>query len=64
MVGAPRRGFTDAVTGATGVVTGAMGKVARQVMNTAVETAVSQVTGRERGPRAGQAPAGGGEADG
>ncbi len=29
----------------TGAVTGAMGKVARQVMNTAVETAVSQVTG-------------------
>jgi WS/DGAT/MGAT family acyltransferase len=46
VVGRAARGFTDAVTGATGVVTGAMGKVARQVMNTAVETAVSQVTGR------------------
>jgi WS/DGAT/MGAT family acyltransferase len=46
VVGRAARGFSDVVTGATGVVTGAMGKVARQVMNTAVETAVSQVTGR------------------
>jgi hypothetical protein len=35
-----------AARGITGAVTGAVGKVARQVMNTAVETAVSQVTGR------------------
>ena len=46
VVGRAARGITDVVTGATGVVTGAMGKVARQVMTTAVETAVSQVTGR------------------
>ena len=46
VVGRAARGFSDVVTGATGVVTGAMGKVARQVMTTAVETAVSQVTGR------------------
>jgi WS/DGAT/MGAT family acyltransferase len=45
VVGRAARGFTDVVTGATGAVTGVMGKVARQVMNTAVETAVSQVTG-------------------
>ncbi len=31
--------------------TGAVSKVARQVMNTAVETAVSQVTGRDASPR-------------
>jgi hypothetical protein len=37
-----------AARGLTGAVTGVMGKVARQVMNTAVETAVSQVTGRTR----------------
>ncbi|MDO8420133.1 MAG: wax ester/triacylglycerol synthase family O-acyltransferase [Rubrivivax sp.] len=37
-----------AARGLTGAVTGAMGKVARHVMNTAVETAVSQVTGRAR----------------
>ena len=46
VVGRAARGITDVVTGATGVVTGAMGKVARQVMTSAVETAVSQVTGR------------------
>ena len=37
-----------AARGLGGAVTGVMGKVARQVMNTAVETAVSQVTGRTR----------------
>ena len=37
-----------AARGITGAVTGAVGKVARQVMNTAVETAVSQVTGRSK----------------
>ncbi|MDZ7590227.1 MAG: wax ester/triacylglycerol synthase family O-acyltransferase [Rubrivivax sp.] len=60
VVGRAARGFSDAVTGATGVVTGAMGKVARQVMTTAVETAVSQVTGRgaARAP-AGRRPAAG-----
>ena len=42
---APRAGSPGPSTGA---VAGAMGKVARQVMNTAVETAVSQVTGRGR----------------
>jgi len=41
VVGRAARGFT-------GAVTDVMGKVARQVMNTAVETAVSQVTGRTR----------------
>ncbi len=46
VVGRAARGLTGVVSGATGVVTGAMSKVARQVMNTAVETAVSQVTGR------------------
>lgn len=52
MVGRAARGFTDVVTGATGAVTGAMGKVARQVMSSAVETAVSQVTGRGKPARA------------
>jgi len=37
-----------AARGLTGAVTGVMGKVARQVMNTAVESAVSQVTARTR----------------
>jgi len=61
VVGRAARGFTDAVTGATGAVTGAMGKVARQVMSTAMETAVSQVTGRGKpaGAPAGRRPAGG-----
>ena len=46
---APAPGMVErAARGLTGAVTGAMGKVARQVMNTAVETAVSQVTGRGR----------------
>ena len=46
VVGRAARGITDVVTGATGVVPGARGQVARQGMTTALETAVSQVTGR------------------
>ncbi len=38
--------------GLSGAVTGVVGKVARQVMNTAVDTAVSQATGRKRAPAA------------
>ncbi|MEO5696655.1 MAG: WS/DGAT domain-containing protein, partial [Burkholderiaceae bacterium] len=34
--------------GLSGAVTGVVGKVARQVMNTAVDSAVSQATGRKR----------------
>ena len=46
---APQPGMVGrAARGLTGAVTGAVGKVARQVMNTAVETAVSQVTGRSK----------------
>jgi hypothetical protein len=51
---APPPGVVErAARGIGGAVTSAMSKVARQVMNTAVETAVSQVTGR---PRASAAP--------
>lgn len=57
---APPPGVVErAARGLTGAVTGVVSKMARQVMNTAVETAVSQVTGRPRASAASRRRRGG-----